>query len=117
MNLRNALLSAAGLAMMAGCTTVEPVGGRVAVVGHGRHVSEAISIRLAPPPPQREVVVAAPGPRDRYVWDPGHYRWDGARYIWMPGQWIARPRPQAEWVAGHWVQRRGDWVWIEGHWR
>lgn len=77
-----------------------------------------VSIRIGPPPPQREVIPARPmGHRD-WVWQPGYQRWDGRRYVWVPGAYAAPPYRGARWVPGHW--RNGGprgWVWIPGHWR
>ena len=69
-----------------------------------------------PPPPRQEVIVAAPGPAARFVWDPGHWVWDGHEYRWAPGHWIAR-RVGAHWVPAHWQQTPQGWRFIPGHWR
>jgi hypothetical protein len=74
-----------------------------------------IYVRIGPPPPRREVIVARPGPE--YVWQRGYYRWDGNQHVWVSGTWVLPPHPHAHWVDGHWVHRRQGWVWIEGHWR
>ena len=80
-------------------------------------VAERVVIRTPPPPLRHEVIIAAPGPRDRFAWVEGHWRWDGHDYDWIPGHWIKRPRGRHGWVAGRWVARHGEWVWREGHWR
>jgi WXXGXW repeat (2 copies) len=74
-----------------------------------------VFVRVGPPPPRVEAVVAAPGPG--YVWVPGYYRWDGAVYVWTPGRYLRPPRPRARWVAGHWVHNRRGWYYVEGRWR
>ena len=112
MNLQLALTSAAAFGLLAGCVT-EPVHGpgpRVAI-------QERAVIRLGPPAPREEIIIAAPGPREQFVWDPGHWRWNGAEYVWDAGHWIKRPHARAEWIASHWTQMHGEWVLIEGHWR
>ena len=43
-------------------------------------------IRVAPPPPRREVVAVSPGPR--YVWTDGYYRWNHGAYVWAPGRYV-----------------------------
>jgi hypothetical protein len=72
----------------------------------------AQTIIVAPPAPRVEVV---PPPRAGYVWDPGHWRWDGGRYIWVGGHW-QRVRAGYRWVPGHWIQRGPNWRWVPGHW-
>ena len=74
-----------------------------------------IYVRIGPPPPPKEVVVARPGPQ--YVWVKGYQRWDGNAYVWVPGRWVVPPRPHAVWVEGKWAHRSKGWVWIEGRWR
>lgn len=66
------------------------------------------------PAPQTEVVpVAPPGV---WVWQPGHWRWNGYQYVWRPGRYV-HPHPHALWIEGHWVLRHRGWVWVPGHWR
>lgn len=73
---------------------------------------EGIIAPAAPPPPRVEVM---PAPRDGYVWDHGHWRWDHGQYVWAPGHW--QPvRVGYHWVPGHWAERGPHWRWIEGHW-
>jgi hypothetical protein len=72
-------------------------------------------VRVAPPPPAREVVPVAPGPR--YVWVGGYYRYKHHAYVWVPGHYIVPPKRYAVWVPGHWVPRHGGYVWVAGYWR
>lgn len=76
-----------------------------------------LHLRVAPPPPRKEVVPARP-PHRGWVWIGGHYDWQPRphRYIWVRGHWVRPPRARAMWVAGRWEQRHGDWVFIEGRW-
>lgn len=99
-------------ALLAGCYAPRPHVVRTTVVeepGGGMAV-----VTVAPPPPRMEIVPAAPG--RQFVWDPGHWRWNGASYVWIAGHYVARPRTEAVWIAGHWTTRGGGWVWEEGHW-
>ena len=73
-----------------------------------------VVVNEAPPVPQQEVVVAAPGPD--YVWTPGFYSWQG-RWVWVRGSWVIPPRRHAVWVGGHWGHRGRGYVWVGGHWR
>jgi hypothetical protein len=68
------------------------------------------------PPPRYE---AMPPPRgERFVWQPGHWHWNGYRYVWFPGTYIERRPYYHHWVEGHWVwaPRFGRYVWERGHW-
>ena len=69
-----------------------------------------------PPPPLYQEVIPAPmGPR--YIWQPGHWYWNGYGYSWVRGRYIA-VRPQYHrWVHGHWAQGPRGWFWVEGHWQ
>ncbi len=69
----------------------------------------------APPPPPPEAVPAAPSPE--HVWVPGYHRWNGRAYDWQAGHYERRPRPNAQYVTGHWEQRDRGHVWVEGHWQ
>ncbi len=68
----------------------------------------------APPPPQVETIPPPPAAVD--VWTPGHWAWNGGTWAWTPGQYIARPAPQAAWVPGHWEAGSSGYVWVDGHW-
>ncbi|MBC8996951.1 YXWGXW repeat-containing protein [Pseudomonas sp. N40(2020)] len=73
---------------------------------------QVVIVQQAPPPMRMEVM---PGPRHGYVWDQGHWRWQGRGYVWMPGHW--QPvRYNAHWKPGHWQARGPNWFWVEGHW-
>src|SRR5262245_11215250 len=74
-----------------------------------------VYVRIAPPAPVVETVVAAP--RAGYVWRPGYYRWTGSAYAWVGGRYVAPPRPHAVWVPGHWALAPRGWFWIGGTWR
>jgi|SRR5690349_15498558 hypothetical protein len=67
----------------------------------------------AVPPPRAEPV--PPPPRERLVWQPGHWHWNGASYQWIPGRYVDQVAG-ARWVPGHWEQRGGAWGWAPGHW-
>ena len=70
-----------------------------------------------PLPPLRQETIP-PMPRGgRYVWRPGHWRWDGREYIWIPGEYVRYSPEYRHWEHGHWVNRGGVWVWIEPRWR
>ena len=93
-----ALLAATLLCLSLSACVVEP--------------AQAAIVRVAPPPPQVEVV---PAPRPGFVWDNGHWVWRYGRYEWVPGHW-RRIHVGYHWVPGHWGARGGGWVWIGGHW-
>jgi hypothetical protein len=101
------IVLAAVLPWLAGCVE------RQVVVDRGTPVVVA-----QPPPAARvEVIPAAPGPPEAWVWQPGHWRWDGREYVWIPGRYAGRPHRVAQWVPPHWEPRPGGYAFIEGHWR
>ena len=67
------------------------------------------------PPPRYEPLPPPPGAR--FVWQPGHWRWNGFRYVWFPGRYIPRGPGYGHFIPGHWAMRYGQWVWIPQHWR
>ncbi len=75
-----------------------------------------LGIRIGPPAPQKEVVVARP--YRGAVWVPGYYKWAPRHheYVWVRGHWERPPHARMVWVPGRWEQRRGEWVFFEGRW-
>jgi hypothetical protein len=55
-------------------------------------------------------------PRHGYMWEPGHWHWDGRGYVWHPGRYIAMRQSYHRYVPGYWAQRGPRWVWIPAHW-
>jgi len=98
--IKTSLLVALGLPLLAGCVVYE---------------RPAPSYNN-PPPAQYEVVPAAPGPLDVYVWIPGQWEWRGG-WVWIHGRWAARPYPGAVWVRSGWSWRGHHRVWVHGYWR
>ena len=64
------------------------------------------------------VEVVPPPPGARYLWEPGHWHWNGVAYAWIPGHYITRRAHYAHYVPGHWhwAPARGGWVWAPAHW-
>ncbi len=76
-----------------------------------------IIIGQPPPPPRVEVIPPPPPHPEYFVWDEGHWRWDGARHVWFPGHYERIPHPGAIRVHGHWEQLPdGRWRFIKPHW-
>ena len=73
-----------------------------------------ITVPTPPPAPQPEFPPPAPSPT--YVWQAGHWSWNGVQYYWEPGKYVERPTASASYVPGHWEQRPSGWVWVEGRW-
>ena len=72
-----------------------------------------IIVQAGPPAP---IFEAVPGPREGWVWAPGHYEWRDGRYVWMSGRWI-QDRPGWEWQEARWIQRAdGSWYLVGGQW-
>lgn len=76
-------------------------------------VRESLPASQAPPPPPMEVRMQPPSAQ--YVWASGHWIWRNG-WVWRPGQWLLRPGPSAQWVAGHWARGATGWIWLPGHW-
>jgi YXWGXW repeat-containing protein len=72
----------------------------------------AVEIGVAPPPERVEVV---PAPRPGYIYERGHYTWDGRAYVWSEGRFIEeRPGhvyapPVIEHRGEHYYFRSGHW--------
>jgi WXXGXW repeat (2 copies) len=71
-----------------------------------------------PPPPIRvEEMPPPPGAPEAYVWQPGHWHWNGQDYVWRAGHYEHRPSATARWVPAEWVAKpNGQWVFHPGHW-
>jgi len=70
-----------------------------------------------PPVPAARVEVVPSAPSATVVWEPGHWRWNGATYEWLPGSYVERTVVTGtRWVEPHWEGRGGSWVWVDGHW-
>lgn len=70
------------------------------------------------PPPPLPVEVVPPPPAPSYVWEPGHWNWNGgAGYAWQPGRYVLTPPSATAFAQGHWAFQGGGWVWIPPHWQ
>jgi hypothetical protein len=76
----------------------------------------SFDIHIGPPPPHREVIVAAPYPEA--VWIPGYNRWDYGEqgYIWVPGRYERPPHPGYVWYGPRYPRRGGRYGFVDGHW-
>ena len=72
----------------------------------------SVSINLAPPPPQYEVVPTIP---PGYVWAPGYWGWTGERHVWIRGRPILQ-REGYRWEPDRWEQRDRTYYRAEGRW-
>jgi hypothetical protein len=72
----------------------------------------SISINIAPPPPQYEVVPALP---PGYVWAPGYWAWHGNQHVWVHGRSIVQ-RPGYRWEPDRWEQRDHGYYRQPGRW-
>jgi len=80
-------------------------------------VEREVVVAHPPPAARVEAVPAPPGPPEIWVWQAGHWRWNGRDYVWQPGRYVERPHRAAEWVPAHYQERAGGWVYVPGHWR
>jgi hypothetical protein len=71
-----------------------------------------IIVDVAPPAPRYERV---PHPRAGYVWENGHWQWNGRRYVWVAGHW-ERARPGYAYHSPRWVERNGRWEYSARRW-
>jgi hypothetical protein len=71
----------------------------------------------APPADRYEAVPPPPG--ERYVWEPGHWHWNGGQYVWVRGHYVIRQAGWGHYVPGHWGWRPGlgRYVWVPAHWQ
>ncbi|WP_277186105.1 YXWGXW repeat-containing protein [Caballeronia sp. BR00000012568055] len=74
----------------------------------------AAAVIIAPTAPPAERYEPVPPPRVGFVWDAGHWNWEG-RYVWVPGHWVAAEE-RRRWVAGVWTPYRGQYRYVPGHW-
>ena len=83
-SIRRWLLLASGVGMLAGCV-YEPPPPPPRVV-----YRQAPAVRPPPPP----IIVEAPPPPPRehpyWVFERGHWRWDGYRWVWIRGHYVER---------------------------
>ncbi len=115
------------LLLLYGCratfrATPAPVAVGVHTGSKGKGVG--VGIRVVPPgsaPPRAfvEVKPTAPGPRGKFFWVAGRWKWNGHKYVWVKGSWKARPKGHSRklWVDGHWKKTRRGHVWVESRWR
>lgn len=89
--------------------------GCVARVSVREPVGEVV-VHRPPPPLQAESVPPPPGDPNVFIWQPGHWKWDGRDYAWHPGHYEKRPARSAFWVPPEWVARGDQWVYKPGHW-
>jgi hypothetical protein len=76
----------------------------------------APSITVPLPPPAAQSEIPPPAPLPSYVWELGHWSWNGVQYIWEPGKYVERPTVSATFVPGYWEPQGNGWVWVEGRW-
>lgn len=76
----------------------------------------SFDIHIGPPPPRREVIVAAP--YEGAVWVGGYQRYDRDQrsYVWTPGSWQRPPRENVAWVRPQYVRNGDHYDYHEGKW-
>jgi hypothetical protein len=67
-----------------------------------------------PPPPQVEVIPAAPSPL--HVWIGGWWNWHLGRHVWIGGHWGLPPAPGHYWNAPRWNPGPRGWYFHRGYW-
>ena len=81
--------------------------------GPGVYESEG-AVMVAPPAPQVDVVIAAPGPG--YFWIGGYWNWFGGRHSWVGGRWESQ-RPGYYWAPHAWQRYGNGWRARPGQWQ
>jgi hypothetical protein len=72
-------------------------------------------VTVAPPPPPVVVEVAPPAPRAGFIYEPGHYAYDGQRFVWVEPQFIKEREGHV--YTPYMLERRGEkWHFRGGHW-
>lgn len=79
------------------------------------NTGENVVATQAPPAPQSEVVIAAPGPD--YVWVNGEWVWQRGTWVWIGGRWVLPPYPHAVWIGPRWDYGPHGWYHTRGYWR
>ena len=86
--------------------------GIAAAAGIAQARSVEVEINTAPPADRVEVV---PAPRPGYVYERGHYAWDGHAYVWTDGRFIEE-RPGHTYEQAR-IEHRGEHYYFhKGHW-
>jgi WXXGXW repeat (2 copies) len=84
------------------------------LAGAGIAQARSVEVEIATAPPEERVLVA-PEPRPGYIYERGHYTWDGHAYVWSEGRYIEeRPghvyvQPMIEHRGEHYYYRSGHW--------
>ena len=110
---RLGLLLALGAPLVLSACIMVPVGHRYGGGGPYAENDDGDVVTVAPPAPQVEVVVAAPGPG--YFWIGGYWGWIGGRHVWVGGRWDTY-RPGWRWVPFGWGRYRHGWRASPGRW-
>lgn len=77
--------------------------------------AEATVVEQAPPPPEREVIVARPSMN--HVWISGYWGWNAGRHVWVSGRWDLPPRAGVVWIAPRWERHGHGYRFRHGSWR
>ncbi len=81
------------------------------------HAAKVVDVEIgeAPPSLPGRIDFAPPGHREGYIYEPGHYGWDGHNYVWIDGEYH-KIREGHHWVP-YVLARDGDeWHYRAGHW-
>jgi len=84
------------------------------LAGAGIAQARSVEVEISSAPPAARVE-AAPEPRPGYIYERGHYGWDGHAYVWSEGRYIEeRPghvytQPMIEHRGEHYYYHSGHW--------
>jgi hypothetical protein len=65
--------------------------------------------------PPAAIYEPIPEARRGYVWQAGHWNWNGNRHVWNAGSWQAS-RPGYSYNAPRWVENNGRWSYQASRW-
>ena len=84
------------------------------LAGAGIAQARSVEVEISSAPPADRVIVA-PDPREGYVYERGHYGWDGHAYVWSEGRYIEERRGHVYVQPS--VEHRGErYYYRSGHW-
>lgn len=69
-----------------------------------------------PPPPPRQEVIYQRTTPDA-VWVQGYWVYRRGGYAWVPGRWEVPPPQYHQYVAAHWQRRGRGYVYVHGYWQ
>ncbi|MBA3816860.1 MAG: YXWGXW repeat-containing protein [Parachlamydiaceae bacterium] len=69
-------------------------------------------------PPTELFEEASVSPGNNYVWQKGHWQWNGS-WAWVSGRWAERPQGHTAYIPGYWKlsTHHHRWEWVAPYWQ